>query len=64
MRTGHKVEKGKTGKHTLYIRLTRRDADNNIGDGAGDKLDEIRDTMLLGAVSKVSNGRSKECCEN
>ena len=32
MRTGHKLEKGKTGKRTVYIRLKRRYADNNIGD--------------------------------
>ena len=53
MRTGHKVEKGKTGKRTLYIRLKRRYADNNIGDGAGDEVDEMRDIMMpLGEVSK------------
>ena len=33
MRTGHKLEKRKTEKRTLYIRLTTRYADNNIGDG-------------------------------
>ena len=33
MRTGHKLEKGKTGKHTHYVRLKRRYADNNVGDG-------------------------------
>ena len=46
MRTGHKVEKGKTGKRTLYIRLKRRYADNNIGDGAGDEVDEMRDNAF------------------
>ena len=33
MRTGHKLEKGKTGTRTLYTRFKRRYADNNIGDG-------------------------------
>ena len=32
MRMGHKLEKGKTGKRTVYIRFKRRDVDNNIGD--------------------------------
>ena len=124
MRTGQKLEKGRTGKRTHYIRLktryadnnigdgvvahqlgflrnreqkqTRltnfspsnsdengtqarkvkdretytlysfetRYADNNIGDGAGDEVDEMRDIMPLGAVNNVSNARNKECCEN
>ena len=64
MRTGQKLEKGKTGKRTHYIRLKTRDADNNIGDGAGDEVDEMRDIMPLGVVNNVSNGRNKECCEN
>ena len=55
MRTGHKLEKGNTGKRTLYIRLKRRDGNNNIGYEAGDKVDQMRDIMLLGAVSNVSN---------
>ena len=33
MKTGHKLEKGKTGARTLYTRFKRRYADNNIGDG-------------------------------
>ena len=33
MKTGHKLEKGKTGTRTLYTRFKRRYADNNIGDG-------------------------------
>ena len=33
MKTGQKLEKGKTGTRTLYTRFKRRYADNNIGDG-------------------------------
>ena len=33
MRTGHKLEKGKTGKSTLYIRLKRHYADNSVDNG-------------------------------
>ena len=29
---GHELEKGKTGKRTVYIRLKRRDVDNNISE--------------------------------
>ena len=62
MRTGHKLEKGKTGKRTHYIRLKTCYADNNISDGAGDEVDEMRDIMPLGALNKVSRIDEKCCC--
>ena len=64
MRTGHKLENRKTGERKRYIRLKTRYADNNIGDGAGDEVDEMRHIMPLGAVNNVWNERNKEWCEN